>query len=87
MRRTSEVRRTSALRYDSTPITEANWAAATLLTDTLPGDTAIYTATVPYAGGTVYLALKTANAGGPSALSNNGFWPASSLYLPLVIKS
>ena len=77
---------TTTLRYADAPITEANWAAATLLTDTLPGDAATYTATVPYAGGTVYLALKTANAGGASALSNNGFWPASFLYLPLVVR-
>jgi hypothetical protein len=38
---------TITLRYSRTLITEANWAGATLLTNTLPGSAAIYTATVP----------------------------------------
>ena len=74
----------TTLRYSSTPITEANWAGAALLTNTLPGNASAYTATVPYTGGTVYLALKSQNAGGWSAPSNNAFWPRYAVYLPLV---
>jgi len=78
---------TVTLRYADAPITEAHWSAAALLTNALPGDRAAYTAALPYAGGRVYFALKAANAGGASALSNNGFWPALDVYLPLVQKS
>jgi len=78
---------TATLRYAAAPITESNWASAALLTDTLPGDTSAYMAVIPYVGGTAYFALKSWNAGGASALSNNGFWPAWRLYLPLVLRA
>ena len=77
----------ATLRYSHTLITEANWAIASLLTDTLPGSTDTFTATVPYGGGTVYFALKWQNAEGNWAgLSNNAFWPYWDVFLPLVTK-
>ncbi len=76
---------TDTLRYSAALITEANWASATLLTNTLPGAANTFTATVPYTGGTLYFALKSQGADGAySALSNNAFWPHHDLYLPLV---
>jgi len=78
---------TTMLRYGDTLITEANWASASLLTDTLPGSAETYTATVPYDSGTVYFALKYQNGEGFwSALSNNTFWPHWDVFLPLVTK-
>jgi hypothetical protein len=78
---------TTTLRYSGTLITEANWAGAPLLTDTLPGSVETYTATVPYDDSTVYFALKSQNAeGGWSDLSNNAFWPYWNVYLPLVLR-
>ena len=78
---------TYTLRYSGTLISEANWAGATLLTDTLPGSTETYTATVPYASGIVYFALKSQNAEGDwSSLSNNAFWPHFDVYLPLILR-
>jgi hypothetical protein len=78
---------TTTLRYSDTLITEANWAGALLLTDTLPGSAEIYTATVPYSDSTVYFALKSQNAEGDgSDLSNNAFWPHWDVFLPLVTK-
>ncbi len=76
---------TTTLRYSDTLITEANWASALLLTDTLTG-TAIYTATIaPYNGGTIYFVLKTQDGTGAySILSNNAFWPHWEVYLPVV---
>jgi hypothetical protein len=77
---------TATLRYSETLIAESNWDSATLLTDTLPADIELYTAVVPYAGETVYFALKTQGAGGQSDLSNNAFWPSISVCLPLVLR-
>ena len=74
---------TVTVRYSHAPITEANWASATLLTDTLPGSTAAYTPTVPYTSGPVYFALRSQSAAGWSALSNNLFWPQQHIYLPV----
>jgi hypothetical protein len=77
----------TTLRYSHTLITEASWASARLLTDTLSGAANIYTGTVSYSGGTVYLALKSQNAEGAwSALSNNAFWPRRDIWLPVVMK-
>ena len=79
---------TTTLRYADAFITGANWAGASLISDTLPGTTGTFTAVVPYSGGVVYFALKTQNSeGDPSALSNNAFWPSLDVFLPLVIKS
>ncbi|MFN2273018.1 MAG: hypothetical protein ACK2US_19420 [Anaerolineae bacterium] len=77
---------TTTLRYSNTLITEANWDGALSLTDTLPGSAEVYTAVVPYSGGTIYFALRTQGAGGLSNLSNNAFWPHLDVYLPLVLK-
>lgn len=77
---------TTTLRYSYTFITETNWTVATVLTSTLPGSQDIYTATVPYAGGTVYFALKTQDVQGAwSGLSNNAFWPHLNLFMPLIL--
>jgi len=79
---------TTTLRYADAFITGANWAGASLISDTLPGATDTFTAVVPYSGGMVYFALKTQNSeGDPSALSNNAFWPSLDVFLPLVMKS
>ncbi|MFQ6100811.1 MAG: hypothetical protein ACE5OS_06200 [Anaerolineae bacterium] len=79
---------TVTLRYAGAFITEANWAAAALLTDTLPGNTGTFTATLPYGGDHVYFAHRWQNASGVwSGLSNNGFWPAFHTYLPLVSRN
>jgi hypothetical protein len=77
---------TTTLRYSGDLITAANWDSALLLTDTLPGSAEVYTAVVPYGGGTTYFALKTEGAGGLSNVSNNAFWPHLDVYLPLVLK-
>jgi hypothetical protein len=78
---------TTTLRYSGTLITEATWASAFLITDTLTGGAETFTATLPYAGGTFYFALKSQNAEGDwSELSDNAFWPSWDVYLPLVIK-
>ncbi|MBN2002709.1 MAG: PKD domain-containing protein [Anaerolineae bacterium] len=87
---------TTTLRYTHTLITDANWSAATLINDSLPGDaggmTAIlpYTTTLslPYNGGTYYFALKSQNAAGEwLGLSNNAFWPSISVYLPVILRN
>ena len=78
---------TSTLRYAGVPIDEAGWAGTALLTDAWPGGAGAYTATVPYAGGTRYFALKSQNAAGSwSAVSNNAFWPRRDVYLPLLLR-
>jgi hypothetical protein len=78
---------TTTLRYSGAFITEANWASAILLTDTLPGSAEAFTTIVPYSEGLIYFALKTQNAGGDwSNLSNNAFWPSQAIYLPVVTK-
>jgi hypothetical protein len=59
---------TTTLRYSATLIAAPDWDGATPLTDTLPGGVETYTAVVPYAGETVYFALRTQGAGGPSDL-------------------
>jgi hypothetical protein len=76
---------TTTLRYATAPITEANWASATLLSNSLPGGQATYQAVIPYTNGTVYFALKSQDAAGAwSPLSNNAFWPRRNVYLPLL---
>ncbi|MCB9446004.1 MAG: hypothetical protein H6669_17390 [Ardenticatenaceae bacterium] len=78
---------TTTIRYANSPITEANWNSAPLLTDSLAGDVDEYTAVIPYTGSTLYFALKTGNDGGISALSNNIFWPQNTVFLPIVLHS
>jgi len=78
---------TTALRTSTTLIGAANWSGAELLTDALPGSAGVYTAAIPYAGGTVYFALKTQDEAAEwSPLSNNGFWPWRRCYLPILLR-
>jgi len=79
---------TYTLSYSTSLITDENWDAATVVTDTLPGSTDTYTATVPYGGDMVYFALKYwNNFGEASRVSPNAFWPAQHVYLPLVVRN
>ncbi len=78
---------TTTLRYSGTLITTANWNEAMLLTNSLAGTTAIFTATVPYSTDTAYFALKAQNEAGGSPLSNNAFWPQQIVYLPVIFKN
>jgi hypothetical protein len=78
---------TTTLRYADALITDASWASAALLIDSLPGVSDAYTATLPYDGGTIFFALKSQNAAGEwSDLSNNAFWPEQHLWLPYIQK-
>jgi hypothetical protein len=78
---------TATLRYTYTHITESNWEAAYLLTDSLPGNTGTYQTNIPIVNQTVFVALKTRNAAGAwSPLSNNAFWPQQKTWLPLILK-
>jgi hypothetical protein len=67
---------TATLQYSGSMITASNWVGAPLLAGGLAGQANSVTGTVAYSGGSVYLALRTANSGGESALSNVAFWPA-----------
>jgi hypothetical protein len=79
---------TTTLRYSGTLITEANWASAFLLTNTLSGTAQTYTVTVAYTSGRAYFALKSQNAEGVwSALSNDAFWPRQGIYIPLITRA
>jgi len=78
---------TTTLRYSGNLISEANWDEASLLIGDLPGNTGIYTASVPYTGDVLYFALKTQNADGQwSSLSNNAFWPRWDVRLPVLFR-
>ncbi len=78
---------TTTLRYSNDKISEVNWGDADQLGEALPGGMDIYMASVPYAGRTVYFALKTQNAGGQwSSLSNNAFWPQWDVRLPILFR-
>jgi hypothetical protein len=81
---------TTTLRHSESAITESNWDGASLLTDSLPGSSEVFTATVPYEGGIAYFALKTQDSGGNwSDLSNNAVWfvPSDYIFLPIVTRS
>ena len=76
---------TTTIRYTYTQLTETIWEAATLLTDSLPGNTDTYEANIPITNEIVYIALKTQNAVGEwSRLSNNAFWPQRQTWLPII---
>lgn len=78
---------TTTLRYAPALITDATWAAATVISDSLPGSTDSFTAHVPYAGGSVYFTVKSQDASGAwLGLSNNAYWPVFKVYLPLVVR-
>lgn len=73
------------LRYSTGLITASNWGSAQAVPGPIPVGAGSYTATVPYTGGTVFFALKLQNSEGEwSDVSNNVFWPAWSLYVPLL---
>jgi hypothetical protein len=66
-------------------VNDANWEAAAVITDTLPGGQSTFTALLPYSSGTIYIALRSQNADGDrSAVSNNVFWPHFDVFLPLI---
>ena len=75
---------TTTIRYANSPITEANWGSATLLTNSLAGNVGMYTAVTPFSGSTRYFALKTSNDGGQSPISKNAFWPQKQIFLPAI---
>ncbi len=78
---------TYTLRYDATAINDANWDSAADIPVLFGAATETLTAPVPYAGGTLYFALKSQNVTGAwSALSNNAFWPYANLWLPYITK-
>ncbi len=78
---------TTTLRYAPAFITDATWTAATVISDSLPGNTDSFTASVQYAGGSIYFALKSQEASGAwLGLSNNAYWPVFKVYLPLVMR-
>jgi hypothetical protein len=77
---------TAIIRYANSPITEANWDSAALLTNSLAGNVGEYTAVIPHTSSTLYFALKTSNDGGLSPLSNNIFWPQEKNFLPIVLR-
>jgi len=78
------------IRRSTSPITDANWASATVVASGLSPTTSSYTASnVPYSGGTLYFALRADGQYSPgtlwSAASNNAFWPAKiQLMLPIM---
>jgi hypothetical protein len=78
---------TTTLRYADVAIAEATWDGATILTDTLPGSLAVYTAAVPYSGTSLYFALKAQGVGGSSDVSNNAFWPRLDVHMPLILRN
>ncbi len=86
---------TTTLRYTHTRITDENWDAAAVISDSLPGSAGGLTAVLPYTtalslpyeGGTYYFALKSQDASGQwLGLSNNAFWPSISVYLPVILR-
>lgn len=75
------------LRYSTAPITAGNWSQASVLAGPLAGNAGSYAASVPYAGGTLYFALKGQSAQGDwSELSNLVIWPSLDVRLPVIRK-
>ncbi len=75
---------TSTLRTSTSFIDDTNWLSATLLTDSLPGSTSIYTATIPYSSGTIYFGLKSHYTCGSDSSLLQIFWPHLDSYLPII---
>jgi len=75
---------TTTVRYSAGPITPANWPVAIALGAPLAGSAHLLSTSVAYSGGKLYFALRSANAGGASGLSNLAFWPINELDLPLL---
>ncbi len=79
---------TITLRWDDSPITEANWSAANPFAGPLPGNASSRTKPVPYTGGWAYFALKSQTADGTwSPLSVIAFWPSRETYIPMVTRN
>lgn len=77
---------TVTLKYAPAPITAGTWGTASTFATALSPSAPSYTGKVnPYTGGVIYFALRAQNNSGPSALSNNAFWPAKNVWLPLVL--
>ncbi len=73
------------LRYAPSPINASNWSGAQKVPGMVSAGMGSYTATVPFTGDPVFFALKLQNSEGEwSAVSNNAFWPARLLYMPLL---
>jgi parallel beta-helix repeat protein len=77
---------TTTVRTSANAINDANWLSATLLSDMLPGSSSIYTATVPYSGGTIYFGLRSHYTCGSDSLILQTFWPHFDIYLPIVMQ-
>jgi hypothetical protein len=80
---------TYTMRYSGSAINEGNWASAINVTapftNSAAGSLASLNFVIPYSGGTVYVALKSQDANAIwSSLSNNAFWPARRVFLPLI---
>ena len=79
---------TTTICYSTASITDADWASAAMIINTLPGGQNSYTASVPYVGGITYFALKSQTAAGAwSDLSNNAFWPQQRVFLPIILRN
>ena len=79
---------TVTVRSAAARITDATWGSTSVLTDALPASTSTYIAHVPYAGSTLYFALRSQDAAGLwSPLSNQVFWPFWLIHVPLVTRS
>ncbi|MEM7029088.1 MAG: DUF4091 domain-containing protein, partial [Chloroflexota bacterium] len=78
---------TTTIKYADTPITEENWASATVLTDSLSSSTTSFAAQIPNDGKTYYLALRSIDTQSTwSTVSNLVFWPQKRVYLPLILR-
>jgi len=77
---------TSTIRTSTSPITAANWDAATPFATDLADNIVTFTGTVAYGGGTRYFAHKSQSVTGDwSPLSNNAFWPSEDIFLPTIL--
>jgi subtilisin family serine protease len=78
------------IRRSTAPITADTWESTAVVVQGLPADSAALTVSdLPYAGGTLYLALRADSVHRPgevwSAVSNNAFWPVRYRHaLPIV---
>ena len=78
---------TQTLRYAASRITEDDWDSAIVFAGELSASAITFTGAMPYGSGTVYFAHKAQNVNGIwSAISNNAFWPACNIYLPIVLR-
>jgi hypothetical protein len=74
------------IRWSTQAITTTTWASAQVLVSGLPAGTEQYHTSLPYAGGTLYFALKAKNSEDLwSGLSNVIFWPSLESYLPVIL--